>query len=68
MKISKHPPGGWQFACKKGIGYLKDYKGVYRFQLSLTADNAKSIMTEINVHYAGDWNGFVRKLSRSLGG
>ena len=35
---------------------VKNYSGTYRFQLTVTADNAEPATCEVDVTYAGNWN------------
>ena len=58
MRVSKHEPGRLfsveqLFASQTA---LQKYSGTYRFQLTLTADNAKPATCEIDVTYKQDWN------------
>jgi hypothetical protein len=58
MRVSKHEPG-WIFCVQQVFASqsnLKDYKGTYRFNLTLTADNAKPVTFEVDVTYFGDWH------------
>jgi hypothetical protein len=59
MSVSKSE-AGWMFAVKQMFAShapLKGYKGTYRLQLTITADNAKPAKREIDVTYMGDWHG-----------
>jgi hypothetical protein len=58
MKVSKHT-SGWLISVENLYGNqdkLQNYRGTYRFQLTATADNAKSVIYEIDVMYDGDWH------------
>jgi hypothetical protein len=58
MRVSKHQPG-WLFCVEKLLASqagLKDYSGTYRFQLTLTDDNAEAATCEVDVTYAKDWH------------
>jgi hypothetical protein len=58
MRVSKSQ-SGWIF-CVQNIfssqAALIDYRGTYRFMLTVAADNAKPATCEIDVSYAGDWH------------
>jgi hypothetical protein len=58
MRVSKHQPR-WFFTVENLLSShagLENYSGTYRFQLTLTADNAKPAICEIDVTYAKDWH------------
>jgi hypothetical protein len=57
-RVSKHEQG-WLFSVEQLFASqtaLQKYSGTYRFQLTLTADNAKPATCEIDVTYKQDWN------------
>ncbi len=59
MRVSKNEPG-WMFSVQQMFAShapLRDYKGTYRLQLTVTADNAKPGKCAVDVSYAGDWHG-----------
>ncbi len=67
MKVSKDPPGQWIFCVQRSPGDdLKNYSGVYRFEVTATADNAEAATFEVDVTYEKDWHNLravpVRKL------
>lgn len=50
---------GWLFSVEKPFASragLKDYRGTYRFCLTVTGDNAEPATCQIDVTYAGDWH------------
>jgi len=55
MKVSKHA-AGWLFSVQKPPSSLKNYSGTYRFQLTLTADDAVPATCEVDVTYTQDWH------------
>jgi hypothetical protein len=58
IRVSKHEPG-WNFSAKRLFGNeaaIKSYSGTYRCQLTLTADDAKPAICEIDVTYERDWH------------
>jgi hypothetical protein len=59
MKVSKHT-AGWFFSVEKPLSAsqtaLKDYSGTYRFQLTVTADNAGPATCEVDITYKQDWH------------
>jgi len=59
VRISKHE-SGWLFGVEKLFASeleLLRYRGTYRFQLLVTADNAKPAACAVDVSYDGDWHG-----------
>ena len=57
MRVSKHDRG-WLISMEQLLpshGALKDYAGTYRFQLTVTAENAKPATCEVDVTYEGNW-------------
>jgi hypothetical protein len=58
MRASKHT-AGWLLSVQKVFASnasLKTYSGTYRFQLTVTADNAASVTCEVDVTYMQDWH------------
>lgn len=58
MRVSERQPGLWLFSVEKLLKdqlRLQNYSGTYRFELTLTADNAEPAISEVDVHYTGDW-------------
>lgn len=58
MRVSKHQ-SAWLLSTEKTFAShagLKNYKGTYRFQLTVTAENAEPATCEVDVSYSGDWN------------
>ena len=54
LRVSKHDPG-WLLSVGQlfsSQGSLKTYSGTYRFQLTVTADNAEPATCEVDVTYA----------------
>jgi hypothetical protein len=58
MRVSKHTPG-WLLSVKEKLANhaaLPAYSGTYRFQVTVTADNADPAVCEVDVTYKQDWH------------
>ena len=60
MVISKNA-SGWNFPSKEQFASmvsLAKYSGTYRFEVTVTADNAAPAKCEVDITYRQDWNTF----------
>jgi hypothetical protein len=58
MRVSKRTPG-WLFSVREKLANhaaLPAYSGTYRFQVTVTADNADPAVCEVDVTYNQDWH------------
>ena len=58
VKVRKDSPG-WDFTFEHkrySDEKLKGFRGIYRFRIVATAENAKPVYREIDVEYRGEWH------------
>jgi hypothetical protein len=58
LRISKETEG-WNISIERPYGShdkIPRHKGIYRFQLMATADDAEPFVHELDINYEQDWN------------